>query len=118
MAPPGGLLSPGLSAAVAPWCIGLITGKDAVPRLSITTGRLLMDHCVFTLAMCKLPKMQCALSVPASAALHATPPAQPHAHLVPSGVFLRGGGGGATASASPPVQSCAGLSSPPIWARQ
>ena len=60
MAPPGGLLSPALSAAVAPWCTSLITGKDAVPRLSLTTARLLMDHCVYALAMCRLPKMQCA----------------------------------------------------------
>ena len=66
IAPPGGLLSPALSAAVAPWCTGLITGKDAVPRLSMGTARLLMDHCVYALAMCKLPKMQCALYLPAS----------------------------------------------------
>ena len=60
VSPPGGLLSPALSAAVAPWCTSLITGKDAVSRLSIGTARLLMDHCVYALAMCRMPKMQCA----------------------------------------------------------
>ena len=58
ISPPGGLLSPALSAAVEPWCTAVVTGKDAVPRLSMVTARLVMDHCVYALAMCKRHKLR------------------------------------------------------------
>lgn len=41
-APPGGLLSPALSARVAEWCISVVIGRDMIPRLSfrcVVVGR-------------------------------------------------------------------------------
>lgn len=34
-APPGGLISPGLSLRMRDWCTSVVVGRDMVPRLSL-----------------------------------------------------------------------------------
>jgi hypothetical protein len=52
-APPGGLMSPALSAAVGDFVTSVVTGKDLVPRLSLVTLEQLRDDIMTSLARCR-----------------------------------------------------------------
>ena len=48
--PPGGLVSETLLPALREWCISVVCGKDAVPRMTTNTLARLMDEMVTALA--------------------------------------------------------------------
>ena len=48
--PPGGLVSETLLPALRGWCISVVCGKDAVPRMTTNTLARLMDEMVTALA--------------------------------------------------------------------
>ena len=48
--PPGGLVSETLLPALRRWCISVVCGKDAVPRMTTNTLARLMDEMVTALA--------------------------------------------------------------------
>jgi sn1-specific diacylglycerol lipase len=48
--PPGGLVSETLLPALRDWCISVVCGKDAVPRMTTNNLARLMDEMVTALA--------------------------------------------------------------------
>lgn len=49
VSPPGGLMSPELANAMAPFCTSLLHGKDMIPRLGIGPSERLRDQMVSSL---------------------------------------------------------------------
>ena len=52
--PPGGLISNSLVGFMEEFCISVVVGKDAVPRMSVNNLNRLMDEMVTSLARCRL----------------------------------------------------------------
>lgn len=48
--PPGGLVSESLLPAMKDWCVSVVCGKDAVPRMTVNNMSRLMDEMVTALA--------------------------------------------------------------------
>ncbi len=48
--PPGGLVSESLLPALGEWCVSVVCGKDAVPRMTVNNLARLMDEMVTALA--------------------------------------------------------------------
>ena len=48
--PPGGLVSESLLPALREWCISVVCGKDAVPRMTTNNLARLMDEMITALA--------------------------------------------------------------------
>lgn len=48
--PPGGLVSDSLLPALSEWCVSVVCGKDAVPRMTVNNLARLMDEMVTALA--------------------------------------------------------------------
>ncbi|GMH42663.1 hypothetical protein BSKO_10582 [Bryopsis sp. KO-2023] len=58
VSPPGGLMSPELANAMAPFCTSLLHGKDMIPRLSPGSTERLRDQMVQAVAQCRHSKMR------------------------------------------------------------
>jgi sn1-specific diacylglycerol lipase len=63
-APPGGLMSPVLAAAVGDFVTSVVTGKDLVPRLSLVTLERLRDDIMTSLARCRCAMLDVDLVCP------------------------------------------------------
>ena len=48
--PPGGLVSESLLPAMRDWCVSVVCGKDAVPRMTVNNLSRLMDEMITALA--------------------------------------------------------------------
>ncbi len=48
--PPGGLVSDSLLPALSEWCVSVVCGKDAVPRMTVNNLARLMDEMITALA--------------------------------------------------------------------
>uniref|UniRef100_A0A7R9YQW8 sn-1-specific diacylglycerol lipase n=1 Tax=Chlamydomonas euryale TaxID=1486919 RepID=A0A7R9YQW8_9CHLO len=57
-APPGGLMSPELSAAMRDYCTSVVCGRDLVPRLSLSNMEILARQMIECSARCKQPKVR------------------------------------------------------------
>ncbi|BDA43045.1 probable Sn1-specific diacylglycerol lipase alpha [Coccomyxa sp. Obi] len=56
--PPGGLVSESLLPAMREWCVSVVCGKDAVPRMTVNNLSRLMDEMVTALARTRHHKLR------------------------------------------------------------